>query len=362
MPTITQVAAMGSPPEMTSHWKPMIAAPVTAITAACHHQRWVRDRLPGSSFVWAGSIGVRGSGGLSAMRPACHPGRGARSHGPDRTPATVASSSPAGTERSDMSTGDRVSTGSSGFDQVIDGLRLGDNVVWQVDSVLDYKQMVDAYVAQAKADGRRLVYVRFGSHEPLLEDGPGTTVCQVDPTQGFETFATEVHNLAERHGKGAFYVFDCLTDLLPYWHSDLMIGNFFKVTCPFLYELDTIAYFAIVRGTHTYATIATVRETTQLLLDLYRVAGNTYIHPLKVWQRYSPTMRVALPHLERMDVGVAGHPIEVEEQLGRLTDGRDGRVGVSAAHDGEVGDGVQLVQERTRHLEDCLLYTSDAAD
>ena len=201
-----------------------------------------------------------------------------------------------------MSTGDRVSTGSSGFDQVIDGLRLGDNVVWQVDSVLDYKQMVDAYVAQAKADGRRLVYVRFGSHEPLLEDGPGTTVCQVDPTQGFETFATEVHNLAERHGKGAFYVFDCLTDLLPYWHSDLMIGNFFKVTCPFLYELDTIAYFAIVRGTHTYATIATVRETTQLLLDLYRVAGNTYIHPLKVWQRYSPTM--FFPNLIRGDEAI----------------------------------------------------------
>src|SRR5665648_850291 len=118
-------------------------------------------------------------------------------------------------QRSDMGTGDRVSTGSSGFDQVIDGLRLGDNVVWQVDSVLDYKQMVDPYVAQSRADGRRLVYVRFGNHGPLVEDGPGTTVCQVDPTQGVEIFATEVHNLAERHGKGAFYVFDCLTDLLP---------------------------------------------------------------------------------------------------------------------------------------------------
>jgi len=204
-----------------------------------------------------------------------------------------------------MPSHDRVSTGSTGFDQVIDGLRLGDNVVWQVDSVADYKEMVDPYVAQARSDGRRLVYVRFGRHEPLVPDGDDdqTLVFRVDPTQGFETFATEVHSLVEREGLGAFYVFDCLTELLPYWHSDLMIGNFFKVTCPFLYELDTIAYFAIIRGAHTYATIAGIRETTQLLLDLYRLDDRIYIHPLKVWQRYSPTM--FFPNLIRGDEAIS---------------------------------------------------------
>jgi hypothetical protein len=101
----------------------------------------------------------------------------------------------------------------------------------------------------------------------------------------------------EREGKKAFYVFDCLTDLLQYWNSDLMIGNFFMVSCPFLYELDTIAYFAIRRNSHTYGAIAGIRETTQLLLDLYLVNGKIYIHPLKVWQRYSPTM--FFPHLIR---------------------------------------------------------------
>ena len=203
-----------------------------------------------------------------------------------------------------MATRDRVSTGSSGFDKVIDGLRLGDNVVWQVDSVADYREMVDPYVAQARADGRRLVYVRFGSHERLVTaDDAQTVVFEVDPTHGFETFAMQVHNLVEQEGIGAFYVFDCLTDLLPYWHSDLMIGNFFKVTCPFLYELDTIAYFAIVRGEHTYATIAGIRETTQLLLDLYRVDDQIYIHPLKVWQRYSPTM--FFPNLVRGDEAIS---------------------------------------------------------
>jgi hypothetical protein len=69
-----------------------------------------------------------------------------------------------------------------------------------------------------------------------------------------------------------------------------MIGNFFRVTCPYLFELNTVAYFAIIRNVHTYSTIAEIRETTQLLLDLYEVNERLYIHPLKVWQRYSPTM------------------------------------------------------------------------
>ncbi|SDE29149.1 Pyruvate phosphate dikinase, PEP/pyruvate binding domain [Paenibacillus sp. UNCCL117] len=190
---------------------------------------------------------------------------------------------------------DKVSTGLTGFDQVIDKLRLGDNVVWQVDSVAHYRTMIEPFVAQAKLDRRKLIYVRFGSHEPLLEEDPGIRKVVLDAGKGFESFAAAVHSLIEEEGRRAFYVFDCLTGLLEYWYSDAMIGNFFNVSCPFLYELDTIAYFAIIRNTHTYATIAGIRETTQLLLDLYHVNGHMYIHPLKVWNRYSPSM--FFPHL-----------------------------------------------------------------
>nr|HPN73644.1 PEP/pyruvate-binding domain-containing protein [Candidatus Omnitrophota bacterium] len=80
---------------------------------------------------------------------------------------------------------------------------------------------------------------------------------------------------------------------------DLMIGNFFMVTCPYLYELDTVAYFALIRNYHSYKTIARIRETTQLLIDVYDCNGEFYVHPLKVWNRYSPTM--FLPHLKQAD-------------------------------------------------------------
>lgn len=188
----------------------------------------------------------------------------------------------------------RVSSGLNGFDQAVDWLRLGDNVVWQVDTMENYRYVVEPYIRQARTDGRRLVYIRFGLHEPVVADVEGFHVYEVSPKTGFEEFATQIHNIITEEGLKAFYVFDCLTDLLKFWYSDLMIGNFFMVTCPYLFSLDTVAYFAVRRNVHTYDTIARIRETTQLLLDLYEVDDEYYIHPLKAWQRYSPTM--FLPH------------------------------------------------------------------
>ena len=190
---------------------------------------------------------------------------------------------------------ERASTGIKGFDQMIDMLRMGDNVVWQVDSIEDYRYMAEPYIAQAKSDHRKIIYIRFASHAPVLRGTEGISVCRVDSGQGFEAFASQIREIITEAGPDAFYVFDSLTFLLDAWHSDLMIGNFFQVTCPYLFELNTIAYFALIRDAHTYDTIARIRETTQVLLELYHIEGNYYVHPLKVWQRYSPTM--FLPHL-----------------------------------------------------------------
>ncbi len=190
---------------------------------------------------------------------------------------------------------DRVSTGDQGMDDVIDMLRMGDNVVWQVDAVSDYRRVAEPYLKQAKKDGRQIYYMRFGAHEPVIEDTEGVTVHKIHAELGFEHFAMKVNHIITEHGRDAFYIFDCLTDLVKYWYSDLMIGNFFRVTCPYLYELNTIAYFALIRDSHTEHTISRIRETTQLLLNLYNVGGNYYLHPLKVWQRTSDTM--FLPHL-----------------------------------------------------------------
>ncbi len=189
------------------------------------------------------------------------------------------------------------STGLEGLDEVLTGLQKGDNVVWQVDQIEDFHSFVTPYVAKAVKDGRKVVYLRFANHQPLVEPGPNITFHNLVASSGFETFSSQVHNIITEEGKEAYYVFDCLSDLLGAWATDLMIGNFFLITCPYLAKLDTIAYFALLRNNHSFKTIARIRETTQILLDLYNFEGNFHIHPLKVWKRYSPTM--FLPHFQK---------------------------------------------------------------
>ncbi|MGE5454752.1 MAG: hypothetical protein ACM3O9_06105, partial [Methylocystaceae bacterium] len=206
---------------------------------------------------------------------------------------------------------ERVSSGLPGWDSVIDFLRLGDNVVWQVDRLEEYAYFVQQFVHQAHSDQRRLVYLRFGQHPPLTAEADITY--NLNAELGFEGFSSQVHQIATQEGRGVCYIFDSLSDLVSTWATDLMVGNFFRVTCPYLFELDTIAYFAILRGQNSYQTIARIRETTQLFLDVYRLRDHLYLHPLKVYNRYSPTM--FLPHVQN---GNAFDPITNSVEAARL--------------------------------------------
>ncbi len=194
------------------------------------------------------------------------------------------------------------STGIKGLDNIIKGLRAGDNVVWQIDDIEDYIDLVRPFVRQALCERKKVIYVRFASHKELLKTSDKIKRYQLDAHEGFESFATKINNIITKEGPGAYYVFDCLSGLLSAWATDLMIGNFFMVTCPYLYELKTVTYFSIMRNNHSFDSIARIRETTQLLMDVYHCEENCYVHPLKVWNRYSPTM--FLPHQKEGDLFV----------------------------------------------------------
>jgi hypothetical protein len=189
------------------------------------------------------------------------------------------------------------STGWQSLDTIIDHLRKGDNVVWQVDSIDDYQRLITLFVNRAVSNNQRVVYMRFARHMPLLEERRNISIYHLNVANGFESFSSEVHDIITQQGKEIFYVFDCLSDLLHVWATDLMIGNFFFITCPYLYELNTIAYFAILRNRHSFKAIARIRETTQLLIDVYNYKGQVCVHPLKVQNRYSPTM--FFPHIKK---------------------------------------------------------------
>ena len=183
------------------------------------------------------------------------------------------------------------SSGLPGLDRILKGILPGDNVVWQLDTVEEYQALVNPCVAWAKTSGRPLVYFRFAPHAPLVEPGPGIIVETLDPEAGFEVFVSAIHDRIRHTGRGATYIFDCLSPLAEMWYSDVMLGNFFKLTCPYLFDMETLAYFAVYRNHHSLYALDPIQATTQLFLDVYR-HGVTYIRPIKVQQRYSATMNM----------------------------------------------------------------------
>ncbi len=183
-----------------------------------------------------------------------------------------------------------LSTGLPGLDEVLQGLQTGDNVVWQVDSIDEYQEFVNPFYENALKNNDKLIYFRFARHHPLIPEKVGAEIHHLSPDQGFEAFITTIHEIIEQNGQGGFYVFDSLSELALDCYSDRMVGNFFVLTCPYLLKLGAIAYFAVLRNSHSFHAASPITETTQLLLDVYRYQENIYVHPLKVYGRFSPTI------------------------------------------------------------------------
>ena len=222
-----------------------------------------------------------------------------------------------------MAAFDKVLSGIPALDRALDYIRMGDNVVWRVSGLDEFRYFVDPFVEQAKKDGRNIIYFRFASHPELVRECPEVKRVDIQLSHRFENFTVEIHRVIEREGRDAFYVFDCLSELQTAWATDLMMGNFFRVTCPFLFILDTVAFFPIIRGRHSFSAITKIMNTTQLFLDVYSdpERGTVYLRPQKVWNRNSDTM--FLPHLYSASAGTI-QPIQDGVQTSRFYQVMDG--------------------------------------
>ena len=185
---------------------------------------------------------------------------------------------------------ERFTTGLDALDGVLRGILPGDNVVWHVDDLKDYARLIPPLAKAARAAGRPFIYYRFAPHPPLVAEAEGALVCALDPHAGFEQFIASVHDAIDRAGRGAYHLFDDLSHLAQTWHSDAMLGNFFALTCPYLFDLETLTYFGLRRGAQGSDALDPILETTQIFLDVYSQEGRAYLRPRKTQHRYSPTI------------------------------------------------------------------------
>ena len=58
-----------------------------------------------------------------------------------------------------MAAFDRVKSGIPGLDQALDQIRLGDNVVWRVSDLEEFRCFAGPFVEQARRDGRNIIYI-----------------------------------------------------------------------------------------------------------------------------------------------------------------------------------------------------------
>ncbi len=182
------------------------------------------------------------------------------------------------------------SSGLPDLDRVLQGIRQGDNVVWQTDDLSDYKSFLIPFCRNANAEGKKLVYLRFATHPPLLPRDLNFDIFELDPNKGFATFVSEIISIVDDYGKGVCYVFDCLSGLAVEWFSDRMLGNFFMLICPRLFEQDTVAYFVITHDKHMPSAVNSIHNTAQVVIDVLTSKEKQYILPIKVFNRYSPSL------------------------------------------------------------------------
>lgn len=207
----------------------------------------------------------------------------------------------------------KFTTGLPGLDEVLHGIEAGDNVVWEFEKIEEYQELVTPYAQDAASRGVRLVYFRFANHPALVPSSIDAQICEVYPSRGFECFVRDVHSVIEREGAGTAYVFDCISHLAEFWGSDQSLGNFFMLTCPRLFDLKTVTYFGLYRDQHSAYALEPIRNTTQFMLDLFRLDDRLYLRPVKVQHRSLEAMNTI--HLRH---GGAFQPVKESAVLAQI--------------------------------------------
>lgn len=160
-----------------------------------------------------------------------------------------------------------LTTGVTVLDELIDGVRVGDNLVIVADTPTALDAVGRAYVTAAPAP-TSLVVVPTESR--LLDALPAGTVV-LDHAGGDTDASTLVDQVADadvRVGRGATFLIDSLTGVQRRWGADAAL-ELFLATCPRLYRRGSVAMWLLDATQHDDAFLQRLREITQVVVHLH---------------------------------------------------------------------------------------------
>jgi transcriptional regulator with XRE-family HTH domain len=216
----------------------------------------------------------------------------------------------------------QVHSGVPDLDNLLDGLSIGDNVVWHDDAGNLASSFCLSFLRTSLAEEKPVIYVSFDrSPKNVLEklgdmsDHPNLTVLDAftcgkgESSPIFMRFYEETENkpgcrvicvekpylvdavseiLYDVHGTlegDVRLVFESITGMQEVWGGEDAIVKFYSRSCPRLYELETIAYWIIEKMAHSQKAKARINQVAQVAIDLSIRRGTTYLTVLKAENR-----------------------------------------------------------------------------
>ena len=219
------------------------------------------------------------------------------------------------------------STGIEYLDLLLGGLKIGDNVVWETDAGAYIDLFVERFSQYSLSEGRNLVYVSFnkspatiikklsklpnqhkitlldsftsgkGDNDPtfarfyeIRNHSHAINVIRVDNPADVSHFTKVLNEIEEKSGEGATYVFDSITGMQDLWGDEVKTYKFFTYACPRLYDLNTVAYWILENGAHSFNFKANLEHVTQVSIEVSHAGAQLFLRVTKAEGRYSSDM------------------------------------------------------------------------
>ena len=216
----------------------------------------------------------------------------------------------------------RVSTGLTELDRRLDGLFIGDNVIWYDEAGSLAFPFTLNFIQESQNQDKPLIYVTFDRSPktlveelgPLAEDpqltildcfthgkGDGSAVfskfyekdgaqwpyriVKINEPEKPEKVAEAIYGIHQKLTGDVRFVFESLTGMQDLWEGEDSVLKFYSRTCPRLYELETIAYWVIEKGAHTNRLKAHINQIAQVAIDLAIKRGKSALTVLKAHNR-----------------------------------------------------------------------------
>jgi len=220
----------------------------------------------------------------------------------------------------------RVTSGVGQLDKLLDGLYIGDNVVWHDDAGSLAFPFCLNFIQTSQSQGRPLIYVSFdrspknllemlgplsenpmltildcftcgkGARSPIFlkfyeeEDKTPCRVIRVEAPARRDEVMDALYGIHATMEGDVRFVFETLTGMQEMWGGEEEIIDFYSHSCPRLYELNTIAYWIMEKRAHSPRLRARINQIAQVAIDLSVKRGKTYITILKAEKRSMDTL------------------------------------------------------------------------